>query len=403
MGILQVLSIDPVNNSTIYINQQFNIVFDKKLNTTNVNNNIMLINSGSNAQIPLTITYKEIVVDGNTVGKLKIVPNEQLEMNRLFYLVLRGDFNVNDTVYTGIISIDNDVFNGNKIFTFTTNTLTYNPPIEDGETPPPPSSPISYITSISFRPQVYPSNIFVSVDPSIFVMIEDEITKVNEEKIYVSISDVLNETDMVSNLIKNRTITQYDKYIVITLNDYVEDKALPNNKKISIYLDEDAIESDAGVTPAILYYFYSPMDVIFASYSAVKDKLTSLGYGDNISNDIVMSVLYKESSFIRSKYRDVSVFPTKFFYLSEQYILKRLDREYYSGVAYKSAGIRQQTMLGVNIVFNTPSENNAMLKQIDNELYALETEMRATLMKYGTYAIKSELDIGYPVEWRTDV
>jgi len=97
------------------------------------------------------------------------------------------------------------------------------------------------------------------------------------------------------------------------------------------------------------------------------------------------------------------LYPTEFFYVSQKYILKRLDKETISTTLARSSGVRSQSMLGVNISFFSPNEIASQLSAINNELYGLETEMRVILDKIGHYTIKSQADIGYPIEWRSDV
>ena len=88
MALLNILSIDPENNSTIYINQQFKIVFDKQLDQSNLADSIMLANEHS-VLVPLTVTYSTKTIDGNIVGVVKVVPNVLLDMNTKHTLILR--------------------------------------------------------------------------------------------------------------------------------------------------------------------------------------------------------------------------------------------------------------------------------------------------------------------------
>ncbi len=405
MALLHILSIDPPNDSTIFINQQFKIVFDKELDQTNLSDMVMLINSSSRI-IPISVEYYTKTIDNNVVGVIKIIPNELLEMNTKHTLILRGDFDISDDIYNGIKSIDNDVFDKNQLFNFTTNTLTYNPPVEPGgEEPPspPPIEQISFLTDIKFKPDKYPESVFSTVEPYIYIIVKDPIINMTPAFFHVSLSNLLTNETPKQEEEKDITITYQDNYVTIALNRFIGENANQfKNYKVSIFMDEQAISTDEGVTPAISYYYYSPIDVFFITPDAVRNKLLSRGYTP--SKDEIYSIVYKESiniytnpAFKRATYQ------TSFFYLTEKYILLRIDKEQLSGTIMYSNGIKSQTLLGANIVFNSPGDNATQLALINNELYALESEMRALLNKYGVSAVKSQYDIGYPIEWRSDV
>ncbi len=398
MALLNILSIDPENNSTIYINQQFKIVFDKQLDQSNLADSIMLANEHS-VLVPLTVTYSTKTIDGNIVGVVKVVPNVLLDMNTKHTLILRGDFNLTDNYYDGIKSIDNDVLSGNVLFNYTTNTLTYTPPSEEDnpEIIPPDVEQTTFITDIHFKPTKYPKTIFTKVEPYIYVIVPDEITKITTESFHVYSNNLLSGGNSEEDI----TIEYQDNYVFITLNNFVNSDNTFRNRKITIYLDEGAIETNMGVTPAISYYYYSPIDVFFITPESVRSHLAN---GDSLSDDEVYSIVYKESIAIYTNPAFFSTsYPTVFFYLSEKYILLKLNKERMAGTIMSSNGIKSQTLLGASITFHSPSENNAQMALLNNELYTIETEMKALLNRYGCSAVKSLCDIGYPIEWRSDV